>query len=214
MITILAFITMLIDHIWYIFFPTDLIWRIIWRIAFPLFARGIVRWFRMTKNKENYAKRIFYLAVVSQIPVLFLFWEQLYNICFTLLFWLISIFFIEQENLKKISKFLIISCLLAVAHYMNFDYGIYWILTIILIHLFWQQKKVIIYFSVLTFLFYCIDLNTLTVWFSPQLYSILSFFILYFTNITKYDFKINFYVKYGFYPVHLAVLYLIKLLIQ
>jgi len=43
MITILAFITMLIDHIGYIFFPFDEIWRIIGRIAFPLFAWGIVR---------------------------------------------------------------------------------------------------------------------------------------------------------------------------
>lgn len=214
MIIIIAFLTMLIDHIWYIFFPWDLSWRIIWRISFPLFAWGIVRGYRMTKNKENYAKRIFYLAVISQIPVLFLFWEQFYNVVFTLLFWLISIFFIDQKDLNKFIRYLIIISLLLIAQFMNFDYGIYWILTIILIHLFWQQKKVIIFFSIITFLFYCIDLNTLTFRFSIQLYSILSFFLLYFTNIQKYDFKLNFYLKYGFYPIHLALLYLIKLLIE
>jgi len=214
MITIIAFLTMVIDHIWYIFFPWDMTWRIIGRISFPLFAWWIVRGYRMTRNKEKYAKRIFYLAVISQIPVLFLFWENLYNVCFTLLFWLISIFLIDQKDLNKIIRYLIIIILLLIAQLVNFDYWIYWILTIILIHLFWQQKKVVIPFSIITFMFYCVDFNTLTFWFSIQLYSILSFFLLYFTNIQKYDFKLNFYIKYWFYPVHLALLYLVKVLIK
>lgn len=211
MITILAFITMVIDHIGLIFFPWDEIYRIIWRISFPLFAWGIVRWYKMTKNKEKYAKRIFLLAVISQIPAIFLFWNELYNVLFTLLFGLIAIFIIDYEKIKKVFKIIIIAILLAVAQYLNFDYWIYWILTIILIHLFWQQKKSIIFFTILTFLFYCIDYNTFTISYHIQLYAILSFFILYFTTIQKYDFKINFYFKYLFYPVHLAILYIIHL---
>lgn len=34
---ILAIITMVVDHIWFLFFPEQVIWRIIWRTAFPLF---------------------------------------------------------------------------------------------------------------------------------------------------------------------------------
>lgn len=211
MITIIAFITMLIDHIWYIFFPSDEIWRIIGRIAFPLFAWGIVRGYKMTKNKENYAKRIFFLAAISQIPVLFLFWDQIYNVCFTLLFGLLSIFVIETEKLTLFPKIFFLSFFLTCAYAFHFDYGVYGILTILLIHRFWQQKKSIVYFALLTFLFYCVEYNTGIIHFSIQMYSILSFWLLYFTPIQNYDFKINYYVKYGFYPVHLAILYLIHL---
>lgn len=211
MITIIAFITMLIDHIWYIFFPAEELWRMIGRIAFPLFAWWIVRGYKMTRSKENYAKRIFFLAAISQIPVLFLFWDQLYNICFTLLFWLLSIFVIESDKIKNIPKILLIAFFLTFSYTFHFDYGIYGILTILLIHRFWQQKKSIVYFALLTFLFYCVDYNTLSFHYSYQLYAIFSFVILYFTPIQKYDFKLNYYVKYGFYPVHLALLYIIHL---
>ncbi len=34
---ILAIITMIVDHVWFLFFPEQAIWRIIWRTAFPLF---------------------------------------------------------------------------------------------------------------------------------------------------------------------------------
>lgn len=211
MITILAFITMFIDHVWFIFFPWDDVWRIIGRIAFPLFAWGIVRWYRLTSNKENYAKRIFFLAALSQIPVLFLFWDDLYNVCFTLLFWLISLMVFDQKKLHQWFQLLIVTGLLMMASYFRFDYGTYGVLTILLIDRFWQQKKSILFFAVLTFLYYCVDYTLLTFHFSIQMYAIFSFVLLYFTPIQQYDFKINRYVKYFFYPVHLALLYLIHL---
>lgn len=211
MVTILAFLTMTIDHIGFMFFPGEEIWRIIWRIAFPLFAWGIVRWFRFTKNRENYAKRILILAVISQIPSFFVTWFDLYNVCFTLLFWLFSIGIIESEKVNKLAKIPIILVLLAISYRLNFDYNVYWILTIILLNQFWEQKKSVIYFFILTFLFYCVNFETHKIIFHPQIYSVFAIIILYFTPIRKYDFKINYYVKYLYYPVHLAVLYAIYL---
>ncbi|MDD5769745.1 MAG: TraX family protein [Candidatus Gracilibacteria bacterium] len=214
MITILAFITMLVDHIGYIFFPTEEIWRIIGRIAFPLFAWGIVRGAKLTKDRQKYAKRIFILAIISQIPAFFLFGFEFYNVLFTLLFGLLSIFIIENKKINNYFQILIIAILLIIAQYLNFDYGAYGILTIILIYFFWQQKKSILFFTLLTFLFWCIDFKNFSLHFSIELYSIISFLILYFTQIQKYDFKINFYIKYGFYPFHLALLYGIYLIMK
>ena len=211
MVTLLAFLTMTIDHIGFIFFPWEDIWRIIWRIAFPLFAWWIVRWFKFTKNRENYAKRIFILAIISQLPSFLVAWFDLYNICFTLLFWLISIWLIESEKINKYIKIPIILLLLFVSIILNFDYWPYGILTIILLNQFWEQKKSVIYFFILTFLFYCIDFKTMSINFHLQLYSVFSIIILYFTPIRNYDFKINYYVKYLYYPLHLAVLYAIYL---
>lgn len=210
MVTIIAFITMFIDHVWFIFFPGDDIWRIIWRIAFPLFAWGIVRWYKFTKNRFNYIKRIFFLAVISQIPLIFIFWNDYYNVCFTLLFWLVSLEIIETQKIKKYLKFIIIWILLFIANYFHFDYWAYGVLVIILLHLFWQKKISILYFTLLTFLFYCVNYETFKIHFHIELYAIFSIFLLYFTPIQKYDFKLNFYFKYWFYPIHLAVLYLIK----
>jgi len=34
---IIAIVTMIIDHIWFLFYPEQVIWRIVWRTAFPLF---------------------------------------------------------------------------------------------------------------------------------------------------------------------------------
>lgn len=213
MVIIIAFLTMLIDHIWMIFFPYNEYFRIIWRISFPLFAWWIVRWFKLTKNKNNYIKRIFILAVISQIP-LFFFIENFYNVCFTLLFWLLSLLIIEEKNLKIYFKFFFISLLLFISNYFNFDYSIYWILTIILLYFTWDKKISIIYFFLLTILFYNIDFNNLKIVYNIQIYAIFALIILYLTPIRKYDFKLNFYFKYWFYPVHLSVLYLIHFLIK
>lgn len=209
MITIIAFLTMFIDHTGLLFFPNEEIWRIIWRIAFPLFAWGIVRWYKVTKNKQNYGKRIFILAVISQIPIFFLFWNQIFNVLFTLLFWLFSLEIIETKKLKNYIKIIFIIALLLFAQFLKFDYWAYWILVIILFYLFWQQKKSIIYFTILTLSFYNIDYQNLKFIYHYQIYAVFAIFLLYFTTLQKYDFKLNFYFKYLFYPVHLMILYLI-----
>ncbi len=200
---------MFIDHMGLIFFPWEEIWRMIGRLAFPLFAWGIVRWYKLTKNRQNYAKRIFILAIISQIPIFFLFWNQIYNICFTLLFWLISLEIIENEKIKIYFKAVFISIMLYIAQILNFDYGIYWVLTIILFYFTWQKKITFLYFSILTILFYLVDYKNFDFQYHYQIFALFAVFLLYFTPIQKYDFKINFWIKYWFYPIHLALLYII-----
>lgn len=208
MILIIAFITMFIDHIWMIFFPEIELLRIIWRIAFPLFAWWIVRWFKLTKNKEKYTKRIFVLAIISQIPLFFM-WIDLYNVCFTLLFWLSSLIILNEKKILYPYKVLFISLMLLISNYLSFDYWIYWILTIILIYLTWWKKISVLYFFILTFLFYCFEYTNLNIIFNIQIYAVFWLVLVYLTPIQKYDFKLNFYFKYWFYPIHLAILYMI-----
>lgn len=207
MVLLLAFFTMLIDHIWFMFFPGEDIFRIIWRISFPLFAWAIVRGYAKTSNLEKYIKRLFLLALISQIPVYFIHSGELYNVIFTLVLGLLTLVFYDIKNIPNYLKVIIIWFILWVWEYFNFEYWAYWILTILLIHIFWQQKKQIILFALLTFLFY-FDKNLL------QFFAILAFFVLHYTPIIKYDFKLNFYFKYLFYPVHFAILYLVFLLLN
>ncbi len=209
MVLLLAFITMLIDHIGMIFFPYEDLWRIIGRISFPLFAWWIVRGYKMTKNKQNYAKRILALALISQVPFFFINQDLFLNVCFTLLFGLLSLGTIENREIKRYFKIPIILSFLALAYIFHFDYGMYGILTIILLYLAWQKKMTLIYFFLLTFLFYDVNYQNFTFHFHIQIWATLSIFILYFTPIQKYDFNMNYYIKYWFYPVHLMILYII-----
>ncbi|MGG4550707.1 TraX family protein, partial [Paenibacillus humicus] len=91
MIKIIAMLTMLIDHVGVVFFPNQIIFTIIGRLAFPLFCYGIANGFITTGNFNNYLLRLSMLAVISQIPYYFLFKNHYLNVCFTLAFGLLII---------------------------------------------------------------------------------------------------------------------------
>lgn len=69
---IIALVTMLIDHIGAIFFPDQMLWRTIGRIAFPIFSWQLVEGFVHTSNRSRYALRLFLFGCVSQAPYMFL----------------------------------------------------------------------------------------------------------------------------------------------
>lgn len=207
---LLAFFTMTIDHIGMIFFPDVEWWRMVGRIAFPLFAWGVVRWFRLTKNPSKYKKRILILALISQLPIFFIFPDQFFfNICFTLFFGLIALDVLHNEAIQGYKKIWMIAWLSILAFLCNFDYGAYGVLTIVLLDIFWQQKKALLFFTFLTVIFYNINFQSLQWVYHIQIYAPIAILILYFTPIQKYDFKLNFYFKYGYYPIHLTILYLL-----
>jgi hypothetical protein len=90
MLKIIAILTMLIDHTGYLFFPHQMIFRTIGRIAFPIFAYQIAIGFQKTSSRKKYALRLFLFACISQIPYFWFNpkldfeWGSL-NIMFTLL---------------------------------------------------------------------------------------------------------------------------------
>lgn len=69
---IIAAITMFIDHMGMLLFPQNLIFRIVGRIAFPIYAFMIAEGCKYTRNREKYFAHLTVLAAVCQI-VYFLF---------------------------------------------------------------------------------------------------------------------------------------------
>lgn len=69
---IIAAISMVIDHVGFLFFPGVQIFRILGRLALPIFAFMIAEGCRYTRNKLRYFLTIFILAALCQI-VYFLF---------------------------------------------------------------------------------------------------------------------------------------------
>lgn len=112
---IIAAVTMLIDHFGMIFFPQEVIFRIIGRLAFPIFAFMISEGARYTKNKLKYILTVGVLGVICQIPMIVLFNDFHWNILVTftlslgliyLLDWFKQSFFDKECKLSiKIASF-------------------------------------------------------------------------------------------------------------
>lgn len=68
---LLALITMLVDHIGYMYFPNEMLFRIIGRLAFPIFAYQIAVGYSRTSNLKKYVSRILFFALITQIPYSF-----------------------------------------------------------------------------------------------------------------------------------------------
>ncbi|WP_291637010.1 TraX family protein [Clostridium sp.] len=71
MLKLLALVTMLVDHIGYMYFPNEILFRIIGRLAFPIFAYQIAIGYSRTSNLKKYVLRLSVFALITQIPYSF-----------------------------------------------------------------------------------------------------------------------------------------------
>lgn len=68
---LIALVTMLIDHIGYMFFEDIRMFRTIGRIAFPIFAYQLAMGFKHTSNRTRYLGRLAIFSVISYIPYIY-----------------------------------------------------------------------------------------------------------------------------------------------
>jgi hypothetical protein len=205
MIRIIALLTMLLDHIVQVYFPNIEKFNFIGRLAFPLFAWGIVKGFIRTTNYKKYALRLFILAIISQIPYFLLFKWNYLNVCFTMLAGLLALK-IYNSKLSIWIKWSVLFALLALAHVFNFEYGIYGIVTILIFYIA-KSKSYIMFLQLVVTI---ISINIYSTY-PIQIFSVLSCYLI--SNFEEYDFKINRLLQYGFYPIHLIVIWLFTFII-
>jgi len=138
---LIAIITMIIDHIGLFFFYNDLIFRVVGRLSFPIFAWLIANGAVHTKNIKKYLVRLLILAVVSQ-PVVFLvdpFYDRI-NAVFTLFIGLVVIAIIQNIKNKFIWIFVIFLGCVA-SEVLRTDYGAMGVLSIVFFYIFFRNKK-------------------------------------------------------------------------
>lgn len=172
---VIAMVTMLIDHIGYLFFPSMMIFRTIGRIAFPIFAYLIGVGYEHTSSLKKYILRLFIFALVTQIPYSFFnrgltFEPYNLNILFTLVLGLVFIHLINDsiqllkskvtiKHLRVLLNVVALFLMLYVNEYVKFvgygrglEYGWY---GIVLILIFYYSKDqtllLVINYLILTF---------------------------------------------------------------
>lgn len=207
LLKIVAIITMAIDHAGFILFSNNLIFRIIGRIAMPIFSFQIAIGFQKTRSKTKYIFRMFITALLSEIPLMLMLSSANYahstlNICFTFTFALAALYFIELA--KKNKFFILISLFITLATlYIPMDYGIY-VLLIVLFFYFFNNKKLIYTLGMIFItIIYCVSKNNFV-----QPYMLLSLPLLYLYNGKKGP-SLKYYF-YTFYPLHMLIIALIK----
>ncbi len=136
---ILAAIAMLSDHMGRIFFPDEKIFRIVGRIALPIFAFMIAEGCRHTRNKLRYFITVFSLAVVCQTAYFIYDGDTYMGILVTFSLSILTIYALqafkeacfdtESTRFKKITFLFLFVLSVGAVYFLNtvlkIDYGFY-----------------------------------------------------------------------------------------
>jgi len=203
----IAIATMTVDHIGAVIYPEYIILRIIGRLAFPIFCYLLVLGMETTRNPKNYLMRLLIFAVISQAPFYLALGYapfEMLNIFFTLSF---GVLFLMNPILILIPVF--------ASLVLNFDYGLYGILWIACMRLLRANAKYGVVALILVGASSLLDSDI-------QIFSLLALpiILLHETGYIHIEREVSEnaiyprwtkYIYYMYYPVHLTILYLVKL---
>ncbi len=222
---IIAAVSMLIDHIGVIMFPSYDIFRIIGRLAFPIFSFLICEGCRYTRNKCAYFLRIFVLGILTSAVYFIESGKIYFDVLITFSFSIILIFLLQkthdEENFHKRLIFIFLFLSLTITTYfftenVTVDYGFWGIMLPVfpaLADVVLNENK---YPLVLQKRFFVFAIALLALAFSKdalQFYSLFALIPLALYNGKK-GFKLPKYFFYIFYPAHIALIWLVNLIID
>jgi len=206
---IIAMLSMFVDHSAVIFVDSTKyphvyeIMRTFGRLAFPIFCFLIVEGYYHTHNIKKYLGRLLLFAIISEIPFDLMvasvpgthFGHQ--NVFFTLFLGLLTVCCIDANRKNVYMNFIsiIISCL--TAYFLKADYSYYGILQILF---FYYMKNMPLY--------RILGIGMLNMYMGQPFGVVALLFIELYNGKRGFNIK---YLTYLFYPIHLLVLYSIKI---
>ena len=231
---IIAAISMLVDHIGVIFFPTVIALRIIGRFAFPIFAYMIAEGCNYTKNKLRYFLNVFVLGVGCQLVYSLYGGDEMMGILITFSISILVIY--AMQYMKKLlfsekvgafgqalSVFVFIAAV-AAAYVLNeifyIDYGFWGCMAPVFASVFRVPREMSLPYlekldkHVLHVSLFGVGLAILSFAIAgtqPYALFALPLLFIYSGKRGKLNMKYFFYI---FYPLHLAVLELINYIID
>ncbi len=195
-------ISMIVDHVGLMFFPHILIFRIIGRLALPIFAFGIANGYKHTSDLKKYFFRLLVFALVAQVPFMLAINAQKLNILFTFVYGLAVLFLLDKK------KYILVLVLLLLSTKLPMDYGYYGILAIFAFFFFKNKLALMAFFLLITAV-YSFDLQ----WYH-QLLSLVGVLLMLYFPVKLFKLQLPKYLFYWFYPIHLIILLFIKYFIS
>ena len=231
---IIAMILMLCDHLWGTIVPGNDWLTCIGRISFPMFAFMIAEGYFHTSNLKKYVNRLLIFALISEIPFNLAMGSSVFYPIHQNVLWsfLISIGLIHWNEKAKATgknwKQVAIGCATIILGYIlglltMVDFYHAGIL-MVLVFYFFRQKKWWSYIGQVVCLWYIntellggygyeIQLLGGIHFIQRQVFAMLALIPIWlYRGRQGYHSKLFKYICYGFYPVHLLVLGLIKML--
>ena len=220
----IALVIMFIDHIGAVIvqrtmamegfnhdFWSSLYWpiRYVGRLAFPIFCFLLVEGFVHTSNVKKYLKGMLLFALISEIPFNLGIAGTLFSLEYQNVFWelalgIMAMLSLEMNKKKKsnywiqvVLRIAVIIVFAGIAEVLNFDYGMYGIISIVALYAFREKRLMQLLIGAVSFYWEPV---------AP----------LAFLLIALYNGKRGRNIKYAFYifyPTHLLVLYAIARII-
>ena len=221
------------DDVWELLYRINSDLRVIGRIAFPLFCFLMIHGFIHTHSRLKYAGNLLLFALLSELPFDFLFYDGTdfahQNVFWTLLIGLLMIWALEavnQTNIKMILKYAaslpVIAAGIKMSMVLNTDYAWTGVLLILGLYLFRKKKGLqctipfVVFFIARVFRnvelgYYSFGIQVIRETFKLYWSIVISAFMILRCNEKRYIRKGK-YFFYAFYPVHISILYLIRVL--
>lgn len=200
----IAMLTMLIDHIGAVFFPYMMELRIIGRIAFPIYAFAVYIGYQHTRNVQKYIWRLFWIAVISQVPFMAAFNHISLNVVWTLWSALLVLLVLDKLPSKLLGVPIVIGAGI-VMEWTHMDYGMYGLLLVLLFRYF-KGTGLVMAHVILNVLYVMVYYSSL------QMYSALATTGIVIAQYYQAGFRLKGprWIWRYFYPVHLAIIAVIR----
>ena len=198
---LLAMLAMTADHIGAVFFPEIPLLRWIGRLAMPVLCFFIGEGLRHTRSPRRYLLRLTWFALLSELPFDLAFYGGIewghQNVYFTLALGLLALWAIQSRGME--GWLLALTAALA-AELLGCDYGMYWVLLILLLDRFHRARSEQLAAAAL--------LNLAFFGLQTQILSLIALPLLWLYNGKRgRDDRRLFYL---YYPAHLCVLGILR----
>lgn len=230
---ILAMGMMLCDHLWVSVVPGNNWLTCIGRLAFPIFAFLIVEGYFHTSNLKKYMLRLLLFAFISEIPFNLLAGSRLFypvhqNVLWTFLLGLLLIRWNEQTKNAPVWRRILRGagsvCVGFLAGMLTMvDYYGVGVVTVLVFYFLWGRnwwhflgQALVLYWlnaEVLGGLAYEVEMFGKTLWIVQQSFAVLALIPVWLYHGRRgYQSKAFRWFCYGFYPAHMLILAMIKMM--
>ena len=216
---LIACITMLVDHIGAVFFPGSFL-RTIGRISFPIYCYLLTEGVLHTRNQSRYGRRLLIGILLAEIPYDFLFYGSLnwgkQSVMVTL--FLGYLFCVAAMHISGLAQRILLLIPFAyMGKLLHVDYGAWGVTLIGMFMLTKDQPKYrlqqIFWLAIISLMIGKVMISVGPLRFPRQLCSLVALIPIFAYDGSKRTH--NIWIQRGFYlfyPVHLVLLYLLKVM--